>query len=1393
MTRRRSRLEVTTLEDRVTPVLGAFDVPYAADIDDKIGNTDYSGVVFVGGNMGDGTGFLLDRGTDVVGSRHIVSAAHVGAAVGDSISFFRRLPDGNLDVVTIPIIEVWEHPTWTGNVGDQAGDVSILTLASVAPFGVSDYAIYTPSQAANRSEVGQFLYAAGYGLTGTGFSTQSNNQELQRMTVNATGGQYRIVIPGTAFITAPLEFDATAAQIEAAFTAIGVTTQVTALTAGPYRPTSTTNPVTASRSYEILFLGSVNPPRMTFQTNPADPLTNGGNFGTVSFTTMVNGIINTEIQRLTLTGSGGFFKLAFSGITTDFIPYTPNNPDATAAAIQNALEALPTPPPGLGEVTVRAVTTGQNALSFQIVFDEIDFDIPMLTVDPTGLNGQATMQEVIAGGRRPLRLGNNYIDAIERGTIRSDFTQMRPQDGLPDESGGQGDSGGAGFVILPDGSVSVVSVVSYGQGTKSANVFEFGSLQFNTRLSKYEVDISREAAGIRIVNGVPVQTRYTATLDMQYQFAGNDGVQDTITVTEVNGRVQLWVDDGLGAGKKLYYQDSTVGIDSVRIIGTADAERFIVDPSVTRPVTVDGGFGDDVIVGPNIATAWVLTGANKGQGDTAGTDFGFQNIENLVGGSGADSFVFSAGATLSGYIDGRGGVDSLDFSARPATTLQLIGPGDVDGFLGVTAAVAQGVTNVNRFVGSINSTADTLVTPDAPGVFAHAGNAGTYTSQVTGQTFIYSAVDVLVGGAADDTYNVRSLNSPLTIAGGAGNDSVTVADDAPAAGADRGPVTASLLVIGGDGVDAFRFNGTAADETVTARVISPGTADVLGLGLPAGVTVGFGSLENFLFDGRGGSNTFTALDISGTSLGSPTDPGAGIVYKPTSATGGGARINGVTVGATAVGLFTVNGDPNNAGGDDVLTVMGTSAPGLVSAFGEAAVGDGRDRITVTETAVTIVSAVAGALLPVQIGYTNGFQTFSTLYIAGGNESGREGDTIVLSTSLTFNLVADGMLPSASARPGDRVILSAPGGGDGVIVNDPALGPTQNRVTARSDGSSAGLVGFESGAPAVPGAGMIAVGSDNGFPSTVRVFDRITGAFRYEVTPFPGFNAGVKVASGDVNADGIADLVVGAGPDGGPRVGVFDGVTGAQLYDFFGYEDTFRGGVTVAVGDVDLDGYGDLILGTGPGGGSRVRVLSGRDLTPLRDVEVYEKTFRGGVSVAAADVNGDGIVDLITSAGVGGGPRVVVVDGRSSAQLASFFVFDPNSRTGFTVAGGDVNGDGFADVIAGSGATVPAQVRVFSGFNRSLLNDFYINDPFDAGLRTSAIGAGVRVAVADANGDGVGDIITGLGPGGDAVVRTYQVTGVNPQTNALFPTLSEIRRQDGFDVGYNFGIFVGASD
>ena len=102
------------------------------------------------------------------------------------------------------------------------------------------------------------------------------------------------------------------------------------------------------------------------------------------------------------------------------------------------------------------------------------------------------------------------------------------------------------------------------------------------------------------------------------------------------------------------------------------------------------------------------------------------------------------------------------------------------------------------------------------------------------------------------------------------------------------------------------------------------------------------------------------------------------------------------------------------------------------------------------------------------------------------------------------------------------------------------------------------------------------------------------------SPYAGFKGGVRVATGDVNGDGRADLIVGAGPTSapgagtGPRVKVFDGTTGTALYDFFAYEAAFAGGVYVGAGDLNADGKADIVTGAGAGGGPHVKVFSGAD-------------------------------------------------------------------------------------------------------------------------------------------------------------------------------------------------------
>jgi hypothetical protein len=75
-----------------------------------------------------------------------------------------------------------------------------------------------------------------------------------------------------------------------------------------------------------------------------------------------------------------------------------------------------------------------------------------------------------------------------------------------------------------------------------------------------------------------------------------------------------------------------------------------------------------------------------------------------------------------------------------------------------------------------------------------------------------------------------------------------------------------------------------------------------------------------------------------------------------------------------------------------------------------------------------------------------------------------------------------------------------------------------------------------------------------------------------------------------------------------------------LNSFFAYTPTFRGGVRVAVGDVNNDGQTDIITGAGPGGGPHVKVFDGQSNALLRSFLAYDPAFRGGVYVAAGDIN-----------------------------------------------------------------------------------------------------------------------------------------------------------------------------
>ena len=269
-------------------------------------------------------------------------------------------------------------------------------------------------------------------------------------------------------------------------------------------------------------------------------------------------------------------------------------------------------------------------------------------------------------------------------------------------------------------------------------------------------------------------------------------------------------------------------------------------------------------------------------------------------------------------------------------------------------------------------------------------------------------------------------------------------------------------------------------------------------------------------------------------------------------------------------------------------------------------------------------------------------------------------------------------------------------------------------------------------------------------SRLSIYDPVTKTTTDVEDPFPGFTGKIHVASGDYNGDfngdGIGDMVVGAGEGGGPAVAIIDSQTGRVIVEFFAFDPAFRGGIDLASLDFNLDGYMDIIVGAGPGGGPHVKIFNGRDLSLLFSFYAYANNFTGGVSICALDVNDDGIRDLVTGAGVGGAPHVKVWDGATHILLSEWFAYADDFRGGVNVSGGYLGSDGRVMVVTGAGAGMAPEVAVWDPLTGEEISRFL--------AYSSQFMGGVRVRVHDGNGDGVSELVTAAGPGGAPHVRGF---------------------------------------
>jgi hypothetical protein len=309
------------------------------------------------------------------------------------------------------------------------------------------------------------------------------------------------------------------------------------------------------------------------------------------------------------------------------------------------------------------------------------------------------------------------------------------------------------------------------------------------------------------------------------------------------------------------------------------------------------------------------------------------------------------------------------------------------------------------------------------------------------------------------------------------------------------------------------------------------------------------------------------------------------------------------------------------------------------------------------------------------------------------------------------------------------------------------------------------------------------GADFWNDAAIGIFDK-EGTLRYSFSPFTDNNnaggsawyfwnslrakdgACANTAIGDIDGDGSQDIVVGRGYSSSNAAEVEVHRANGTLIEGSKFQAlSTRFGAKVAAGDFDGDRKAEIVVGAGAyfTNSAQVKVFSynaGAIVDTGIDFVAFE--LKGGVNVAAGDVDGDGLAELITAAGVGprAKPEIRILKVDTSGGLGQWSVIDTgirftafSGRYGAFVTTGDLNGDGTDEVIVSSGPDPRGGLNIIKAFN---------GDGTEFGLEIfdSSIGYGLSVASGDLDSDAVAEIVVGLGSAfmNPSMVKIYRTDG-----------------------------------
>lgn len=269
---------------------------------------------------------------------------------------------------------------------------------------------------------------------------------------------------------------------------------------------------------------------------------------------------------------------------------------------------------------------------------------------------------------------------------------------------------------------------------------------------------------------------------------------------------------------------------------------------------------------------------------------------------------------------------------------------------------------------------------------------------------------------------------------------------------------------------------------------------------------------------------------------------------------------------------------------------------------------------------------------------------------------------------------------------------------------------------------------------------------------------------------------VEFSAADVMRDSKEEIIAAAGPGLKPEVKVFT-ESGELLSSFLAYSESYLSGVRVTSCDLNNDGSPEIITGTYPGGGPHVRIFSAEgDALYGGGFFAYAGDFRGGVHVTCADVDGDGMEDIITSPGVTGGPHIKVFSPDATLKH-EFFAADRFFTDGLTVRAENIDADASIELITASASGSNDTVRTFE-YN-PVTKSFVRQSEFRSGIASTD---GYRLGISDTEGDGILDLTIAAKRADSPLVYLFGWTGEKKGSFTLFDSKNHGVITDQIDLG-----------